>query len=415
MNVPTPTRPRLPRLSRSVVLLVVAEPFIALGVLLLGIPVDKVVTGLIVGLLLSVLAPTLQELGRPRPLLSLAIAGTSDQDGSTLTAAALRPWPVDDERIVAHELQQAEHSVAVGHGALDLIRSMSDPLGSRPSKAEHARAREAFRERLPVHAEELRAWLGEYRSAARAHSELFDVPLRLANSRGAAHAEAVTFVLRLPDTVSVVDERPTMPWPPQTPFYNPPRGRSSFDLGWAGPAMSYRAAVPFLPAARPSAPAVWTERGDGEIEATVGDVHAGRTVEVGETLLLRATGPGTHRLRWTAYSKSNRQHAGGTIDLIVPPDPAGRPAFGRLAGVTSYPDVPLVEEVDDADEEPAEKIHQVRTSDPPPKPTEARIDASDTLGRIRASYAASSWSALGLDPGGDEPVTPPAQIRSAGT
>jgi hypothetical protein len=141
--------------------------------------------------------------------------------------------------------------------------------------------------------------------------------------------------------------------------------------------------------------AAWTQSADGSrIEAKAGDVHPGRSVSVGEPVLLRAPGPGSHVLRWSAYTKSARTAVRGTITLEVPTDPP-RPAFGRLAGITAYPDVPLID--DDGEER-----REVRQDDPPLRP-QPEDSSGDAFASIRAASALWQWKALGLDPADDGP------------
>jgi hypothetical protein len=130
------------------------------------------------------------------------------------------------------------------------------------------------------------------------------------------------------------------------------------------------------------------------LEANVGDVHPDRCVTVDESLLLRASGIGRHTVKWTAYSKSARKAASGTLVLEVPPDPQ-RPAFGRLQGIMSYPDVPLVEGK-------GEIVKQVRESDPPARP-DAGSASSGGLEHLREARAFLEWRTLGLDPADDGP------------
>lgn len=84
--------------------------------------------------------------------------------------------------------------------------------------------------------------------------------------------------------------------------------------------------------------------GGRHLEVRVGDLHAGRSLAIDELLLLQADGVGEHEVGWSAYTKSARRTSEGMLKLAVPaPDP-GRAAFGRLAGVTAYPDVMLVDD-----------------------------------------------------------------------
>lgn len=332
---------------------------------------------------------------------------------TTLEVALLRPWPVDVDRIVANEIADAEQTVALYTPALDIFWSSQGPLGSRPTKADHERARQEFRDRLPDYAERLRAWLEEYTAAARARADTFDLTLELENARDGGHAEAVHVVVELPPTVKVVEERATMPLPPEPPRYQPPRPRAPFDSSRAFARVSPIdvSSLAWTPNSVLNPTSEWRERDNGRVlEVSAGDVHASRSVALGDSLLVRADGAGKHELRWTVYTNSARQPTIGTLTLIVSPD-AARPAFGRLRGITSYPDVPL------RDDE-GEIVHDVRTADPPrrPEPQDERDEATspkDVVWRLRDRRAEMEWHALGLDPANDGPLdkTTPDDVR----
>ncbi len=125
------------------------------------------------------------------------------------------------------------------------------------------------------------------------------------------------------------------------------------------------------------------------IEADLGNVHHGRTRELGETLTVRAVGPGDYGVRWTMYTTNSRQHCEGTLTLVVAPPPAARPAFGTIEAIERFPDVPFVD--DDG-----EVTLPARTDDPPVQPP--RPPASDTLeDRMAAMMASRDWYDLGFD------------------
>lgn len=312
-------------------------------------------------------------------------------------APAPRPWPVNADRVVANELAAARETLSARSGATDMLLCVSGPLAVRPSDADHARARDAFEQQLPDFEASLRDWLAEYSTAARARSQTFDLTLRLANGRGGAHAEAVTVVLDLPATISVAEDRPTVPLPPERPCYEPPRPRplradSSADRPFM-PLIS-RALPPVIPHI-PLRERAWKFTDDRRrLETSAGDVHTGRSVDVGAQLLLLADCAGRHEIRWTAYTKSARRPVHGTITLVVPPDP-DRPAFGRLHGLTSYPDVPSVDDND-------EVVHPVRGTDPPLGPPVGE-DTGDIVEHLKQARALREWNAIGLDPAADGP------------
>lgn len=131
------------------------------------------------------------------------------------------------------------------------------------------------------------------------------------------------------------------------------------------------------------------------LEAAVGGVHCGRSVDVGEPLLLLADYAGQHEIHWTGYTKSARRAAEGTITLIVPPSQPDRPPFGRLHGIVSYPDVPIVDH-------DGEVVHPPRVVDPPLQPPIAEA-SSDVLHALGQMGAMREWNALGLDPATNGP------------
>lgn len=349
---------------------------------------------------LTVLSPTLMELGRRQPRLSLTVDEVSD-DGDRLVAPGLRPWPFDAERIIANELAVARESSAVGARAGAAYRQLMDPFATQPTEKQHAAARSHFEEELEQYVVELRAWLAKYAEAARARSECFEVTLRLANAAGAAHAKAVTVMLDLPPGVTVIEEEITMPVPPRRPEYAPPQPRrwAGLDAGlfdtqrYSPSLLSGYAGIDLSRLSVPRPPA-WDELEAGRrLRTTGGDLHPSRSEVVGEWLLMRAEGVGDHEVRWQAYTESARQPTGGMITLVVPASDESRPAFGRLYGVRSYPDVPLLDEDD-------EEKHAARASDPPLQP--APVVTEDSLARrLREQMAQREWVGLGLDPADD--------------
>jgi hypothetical protein len=351
--------------------------------------------GLPTALTLAFLNPTVQEFGRRQAKLSV-VAVEANGDGR-VAAPALRPWLVDADRVVANELADARETLSVMGRATNMWLHPGDPFAMRPSEADHARAREAFEEQLPDFEAGLRGWLAAYSTAAKARSQIFDLTLRLTNKRGGAHADLVTIVLDLPSTISVAEDRPEMQTPPERPCYQSPKPRPLFsDWSKVGPLLPpiSRDFPVIVPRAQPREPTWKIADGGRRLEAVACEVHAERSLVIGEPLLLLAGCAGQHEVRWTAYTKSARHAARGTITLVVPPSP-DRPAFGRLNGITSYSDIVIVD--DDG-----EVVHPVRETDPPLKPPVVE-DAGDLLDDIRQASAFMQWRALGLDPADDGP------------
>jgi hypothetical protein len=145
--------------------------------------------------------------------------------------------------------------------------------------------------------------------------------------------------------------------PPERPVYAPPRPRSFTSLAPVGPIPTSfpdlaRAIVD--PVTLPWHETTWELSEDGRrLETSVGDIHPGRSVTIGERVFLRAAGPGPHTVHWTTYTKSARRPAAGTFILEIPPD-VSRPAFGRLAGLISYPDIPLIGGEGEVERKPAQ-------------------------------------------------------------
>lgn len=345
---------------------------------------------------MAFLNPTLQELGRRQAKLTIV----AEQDGGdgVMNAAALRPWPVDIERVIANELAEAWKTLS-SHARLSDMPPGLGALCTRPSEADHTQARDAFEQEMPEFEASLRTWLAKYSIAAERHSRSFDLTLRMDSARNGAHAEGVRVVLDLPATVSVIDERPAVPLPPERPVYEPPPYRlvGGVSQAWLTSLAVTPVAWGNIPAAIPQvslSEPPWRIEGPC-LEAAPGEVHAGRSVTVGEPLLLLADGPGRHEIRWTVYTKSARRRAEGAVTLVVPPG-TDRSAFGRLHGITSYPDVPIV----DSD---GEIVHDVRGTDPPPRPPVGK-ESGDVKARLRQRGASWTWHTLGLDPAADSPV-----------
>jgi hypothetical protein len=351
--------------------------------------------GPVVALTLAFLNPTVQELGRRQPKLTLL---TKESDDQPLVAPAARPWPIDVDRVLVNEVADARETATARHAALDNFLTLSEPFAIRPGEAAHSRAQEAFEEEVDSFERELRAWLDDYEEAARVRADIFGVNVLVDNATTGAHAETVIVILDLPDSVAVADDQPTMHLPPERPSYQPPRARPAFSEAVSPGPFPRVTDFATMIASRTQIPLqkpAWKVSEDGlRLEASVGDVHPGRCVRVDEPLLLRASGIGRHAIKWTVYSKGNRKAASGTLAMEVPPD-SRRPGFGRLHGITSYPDVPLVK----AD---GEIVREVRDSDPPARPDPKSAD-NDLLENLREARAFLEWRALGLDPADDGP------------
>jgi hypothetical protein len=372
--------------------------FVATGVLLvLGVPWPSLLAsaGPVIALTLALLNPTVQELGRRQPRLSVTTSGGDNR----VVASAARPWPIDAARVVANEVADAQETAKRRHSSLDNFFVLSEPFAIRPSQADHERSQEKFKTEVEDFADTLRGWLAEYTEAARVYADTFEVQIAVRNAASGAHAEAVTVVLELPETVAVVADRPTLAAPPDRPSYQPPRSRAlASDLGFGhSPLLDLSVGRPTeIPLSLRNP--VWSGVEDGErLEASAGDIHPDRQVSVGEPLFLHAADPGQHAIRWTAYTKSARKPETGTILLEVPSDSA-RPAFGRLHGITHYPDVPLVDE-------DGEVIHPVRNCDPPARP-EPGEEGDGPFATLREANARAEWRLLGLDPAEDGPERP---------
>ncbi len=360
----------------------------------------------------------MQELGRPKPKLQVTTR-EADEDG-VVAAAALRPWPVDVERVVTNELADARHTVelaGMGAASFDRFFGLGDPMVRRPTEADHEIARAAFEGGLVDYEAELREWLAGYQDASRRCANTFTVTLRLDNAAAGAHAEKVTVHVRMPDGAERVAELPEVDVPPGRPTYQPPQPRRItdlrvFDVG--RPAISpLEALYRGTDLAEPPDP--WRPVDDGRaVELEAGDPQAGRSVTLGTSLLIRVAGPGRHELTWTVYSKSLRRPKTGTLVLDLPEGPPRR-AFGRVEGILSFPDVPIVdpdatEEYEDGEDElfkPRVARREVRSSDPPAAPPTFEDEDGDgvpaVLRHLGQANEVARWRRLGLDPEHDGP------------
>jgi hypothetical protein len=386
--------------------LLVLEVLLAVALVLLGVASTVLLASFGSAVAMTIIAPTLEEVGRRKPVLSLAAEETG---GDGVVVASMSPWPIDIDRIAANEIAEARETLALST-RLNFVSMFSDPLAIPPSDADHARAREAFEEQVSAYEADLRQWLAEYVTAAAAHAGIFRLTLRLKNGTRGANAEAVTVVVELPETVRIVDERPQLSALPERPHYQPPRPkRSAIGPNWlrSEPLVSARRQpidLSFLARDVQRKDPAWKVSESGRyFETSAGEVHSGRSVHVGEPLLLLTDGPGRHEVRWTVYAHNARRAARGSFTLLVPPS-RNRPAFGRLHGLMSYPDVPLVD--DDG-----EILHDVRTDDPPLAPPSYDGDSDDLTSLLRQTASFNDWSALGLDPATDG--APRFEVRRA--
>jgi hypothetical protein len=384
-----------------VVGLLAVELVAVVAFLVLGTSLSDVLksAGLPIALTLAFLTPTVQELGRRQAKLSV-VAEEANSD-SLVAAPALAAWPINVDRIVANELAAAREPLSWPRSATNVLQFIGDPFAVKPTDADYDRAHDAFERQLPDFETSLRDWLTEYSTAANECSHAFDLTLRMTNARNGAHAEEVTIVLDLPATLSLGDDRPDVLLPPERPSYEPPRPRS-LQTSWLHEPLLRERLVPLIIPTLPSIPpsplpkSAWRiTDGRRRLEAAVGGVHSGRSVDVGEPLLLLADCAGQHEVHWTAYTKSARRAVEGTITLVVPPSQPDRPSFGRLHGVVSYPDVPIVDH-------DGEAVHPLRVVDPPLQPPVAEA-SSDVLSALEQMGALREWNALGLDPAADGP------------
>jgi hypothetical protein len=207
----------------AVVALLIVELIVTIVLFVHGVSPTELLksAGPVITLTVLLLSPTIQELGRRQPKLSVE-AEQASGDG-LVKVPGLRPWPIDADRVVANELADAHEMLSVMGRATNMWLNLGDPFAVRPSEADHARAREAFEVQLQHFEARLRGWLAEYSTAAKARSQIFDLTLRLTNKRGGAHADSVTIVLDLPATLTVAEDRPEVQVPPERPCYQPPK------------------------------------------------------------------------------------------------------------------------------------------------------------------------------------------------
>ena len=187
----------------------------------------------VIALTLALLNPTVQELGRRQPKLSVLAEQANDDD--VVTVSALRPWPVDIDRVVANEVAAARQTLSTRSTVMNTMVRLHDPFAVLPSDIDRDEARGAFEQELTDYEVNLRSWLTDYATAASVCSQTVALTLRLTNDRGGAHADAVTVVLDLPPTITTAEDWPSMALPPKRPCYEPPRPRSlpADQSGWS--------------------------------------------------------------------------------------------------------------------------------------------------------------------------------------
>jgi hypothetical protein len=148
--------------------------------------------GLVLAGVKAAITERVQEVFKRKPDLTLlASAGAGHKQ--IVEATILRPWPVDVDRIVAHEVEVARASEQLGDSdVLNRLVGMGDPFAIRPSQAQKDRALATFRQDIEEFADGLHEWLDTYVVTAGERSRT--VALDFTIARG-AHAEAVTLVL----------------------------------------------------------------------------------------------------------------------------------------------------------------------------------------------------------------------------
>jgi hypothetical protein len=323
--------------------------------------------------------------------------------------AARQPWPFDTDAIVEAETRHlareadAFENMAKGPGGL-LLRGA---LSTAPSAGAFERARRMFDGQVTEYADALRHWLVDYRHRADQRARTFELNLRVTAGGRGAYAEDVSLELSIPPNVEIVDAQPAISTPPDAPAYESPQSEPLFGTPEFVSTASIASLVRIRPLDLSSLPprkvSVWTiDQTDHRARVSLGSVHHGSSVPVADALLVRVSSTGRFEIAWTLLAKNSRRHATGTLVLVVP-EPASRPPFKRLHGVTAFPDVTVVS--DDG-----EVIHASRTEDPPifPPDMTAIPDATGEdalIVRLRERRRLLEWQRLGL---GEEEDDPPA-------
>lgn len=343
-----------------------------------------------------------------QPTMSVSVVGATPPGALRLEAATERPWPVDDERVVANALHDArKESEAVRNGP-DLSRflggaGLAGAVGHTPTKEDREAAWQTFEQKLQQYELGLREWLVRYREACHARANRFVLTLEVLNELGGAHADDVELMITLPDTLTrVVEEPEPVVLPPSAPRYRPPIRRSGALAGMFGDAADIPRPIPWalpnldtaLAPLRTVTPRIRWNKERTQARISAGSLYMGRS-EILDPIQLQASEPGSHHIACAIYSKSLAAPVEAAIELFVPHAVPNRPAFGRIGGILEYPDVDLVDESGDLK-------HEARTSDPPvDPPPPAEREGESVLGTIGDFFALSSWQALGLDPQGD--------------
>lgn len=297
----------------------------------------------------------------------------------------------------------AFENMAKGPGGLLLRGALSTP----PSAAAYKRARLTFDGQVGKYADALRRWLADYGDRADQRARTFELDLRVTAGRRGAYAGDVSLELRIPMGVEIVDAQPTISTPPDAPAYESPRSAPLFGtpefVSTASTASLVRVRPLDLSPVAPRKVSAWTiDKTEHRAKVSLGSVHHGSSVPVADALLVRVPSTGRFEIAWTLLAKNSRRHTTGTLVLLVP-DPASRPPFKRLHGITTFPDVAVVN--DDG-----EVVHAGRTGDPPTSPPDmsAVPDATGEdalIVRLRERRRLLEWQRLGL---GEEKDDPPA-------
>jgi len=333
-----------------------------------------------------------------QPDLGLEVA-LGDGGWADAPAAARQPWPFDEDAVIKAEMkrltEEADAFENAAKGSLGLM--LRGPMSAPPSASEYKRARRNFEEQLRDHEVALREWLGDYRDLADQYARTFELDLHVTASQRGAYAEDVSLVLVFPSGIEIVDDWPTIACPPEPPGYQAPAPRPYFTtpdripLGSLGSPVH----VPPISFELPTIPeqSIWNVDDDNS-RATIslGSIHHGSSVHIREGLLVRVRSPGRIEIAWTLFAKNSRRHRSGTLTLVVP-QPAERPAFRRLHGITSFPDVPLVDDNGDV-------VRELRADDPPisppPRPTTTGSGRDSVLDLMLEGREWLEWHELGL-------------------
>lgn len=399
----------------AIVIVVIA----AVVSLVLGAPLGGVAAGLAVGssAILSVLNPSIAELARPRPRLWLELNGTETRRQASVPRAHRPHWPIDIERIVRNEAAAARGTVPAEDDeppsfALGATYKWGISAVDPPSQADYAKAREEFEQSVVQYEDGLRRWLEIYSAAARSRSLEHALAMAVCNRKGGAFAEAITIQLRLPERVSLSEETERMDPPPRRPMYVPPRPKPRYasafrDTASPWPRENFSINRVDLHSLLPGAasPPGWRTTSDGALECQIKELHGDRRIAL-PPLQLQASEDGTDEIPWAIYTKSARSPVRGLITLAPPATSPPGPAFGGLAGILRFPDVPIQIDRPVTDDTPGTIEVDPRVEDPPTSPPKEAASTS-ILDRFRSSAEYNEWLSLGLDPQHDAPATKP--------